>query len=215
MNKLINLLQLENELTIPRLKKVYRILCKKTHPDITKGPDSKFIELRKEYEEAYAIISNLKTVPADPEKEAPAAKKKEPAPEKLREAVMENLYLYSLKVLSPESEDILLDLIHLTESYNSEVHEILKSYYQVFFKRIKYWRHNGLVFYAHNLVISSIRQLFYYYSLSMPHHRTVLLSYLNDVPKRSKRLEAEQQRVLNGLAEWLWQEMDGEKIVLL
>jgi hypothetical protein len=213
MNRLIYLLQLENEMTIPRLKKVYRILCKKTHPDITKGSDSKFIELRREYEEAFAIISKGET--AGPVKEENTEKKTAPVPENLREAVMEKLYQYSLKVLSPESEDILLELIRLTQTYNPDVHEILKSYYEVFFKRFHYWKHNGLIFFAHNLVIASIRQLFYYYSFSLPHYRTVLTSYLSDVPKRSKRLDPEQQRILNGIAEWLGQELDRERIILL
>jgi hypothetical protein len=45
MNRLISILQVENNCTIARLKQLYHALSKKTHPDLTKGSDDVFLKL--------------------------------------------------------------------------------------------------------------------------------------------------------------------------
>jgi hypothetical protein len=62
MNKLIELLIIENDMTISGLKKLYRNLSKRAHADLTKGSEEIFIKLKKEYDDAVNLLLNNESI---------------------------------------------------------------------------------------------------------------------------------------------------------
>ncbi|HEQ71884.1 MAG TPA: hypothetical protein ENN69_05295 [Spirochaetia bacterium] len=59
-NSLVKRLIAEGDLSEEHLKKIYRRLCKITHPDLIKEDSAEFIRLREEYEEARENFRELK-----------------------------------------------------------------------------------------------------------------------------------------------------------
>jgi hypothetical protein len=62
MNRLIALLQMEKECSLGHLKRLYRTLTKTTHPDLVRGTGERFLELRRDYEEAMALLQGQESV---------------------------------------------------------------------------------------------------------------------------------------------------------
>ena len=56
MNRLISLLKMENDCSVMQLKRLYRTLTKTTHPDLVPGSTKDFLRLRRDYEEAVALL---------------------------------------------------------------------------------------------------------------------------------------------------------------
>jgi hypothetical protein len=203
MNRLIAFLKNENNLSIARLKQLYRLLSKKTHPDLVKGAPEQFVRLRKDYEEALQILRSH-----GPANMGISGGNRDPG-KNVREQVLSGLYLYALKFFSSESKAAILRLIEAAYPYDSRIHELLKSYYAEFFRQFHAWQHDGDVYYTHNLFIASIKQLAYHSSFGMPRHRKLLHEYLDDLRRRALKLEPKQARILQSLADWL--EDEGEK----
>jgi hypothetical protein len=59
-NSIVKRLIVEGDLSPENLKRVYRRLCKITHPDLQKQDSIEFIQLKDEYEEAKEIFEDLK-----------------------------------------------------------------------------------------------------------------------------------------------------------
>jgi len=200
------LLQVENNLTITRLKQLYHVLSKKTYPDLTKGTDAVFLKLHKEYEKALEILGRDKyrentRLDHEPSKIQNPCK-----------TVLQFLYVYAIKFYGSDAESVLLKLIRASEIYSPVVHNLLQSYYKVFFKTFHDWHRTASIYYTHNIFIASIKQLFYYYSLNIPLHKRLLFVYFDDLKRRSARLNSRQQKVLLDAAEWLKREVDKDKI---
>lgn len=211
MNRLIEILKKEKNVTPEKLKRIYRKLCKQTHPDTAKGTHDDFIRLRKEYEEA---LKALPSIHAGLKNNINSELPHPDAHVNVREAVMEKLYLFSMRLFGSDGESALLELIEAADHYRKDVSELWNAYYASFYKTRKKWMDSGDVFYTHNLFISSIKQLFYYYSGSSERYKVLLLTFLQDLEKRMDNLDEEQARVIRGLSEWLRQEAELEKIVL-
>lgn len=59
-NSIVKRLIAEGDISLVQLKRIYRRLCKMTHPDLKKEDGAGFIRLKEEYEEALAHIDALK-----------------------------------------------------------------------------------------------------------------------------------------------------------
>jgi hypothetical protein len=206
MNKLIDFLNAENNVTIERLNQVHRLLCKKLHPDITKKSGERFLNLQREYEEAFGILSGIQGSVTDGKK-TDTSENKDRIFGNPRETVLSYLYLYSLKLFSRDGNIILLKLIDASKEYDDKVHSLLEDYNRVFYETRNTWQNDGNIFYAHNMLIASIKQLFYFYSIPLKHHKTLLITYLSDIGKMMKKLSAEQRSILTGMAAWIKNEM--------
>ena len=207
MNSLIETLSAEGNVTLARLKQLFRQLSKETHPDIAGGSEERFIRLRNEYEQALDAILSGGLAELQTEETALS-------PSEIREEILENLYFFALKVFGSDSEKYLFRMMELAKDSDPDLAMLLRAYYENFYYQFDSWIHNGIVFYAHNLWISSVRQLFLYYSQSNPRYRTILTAYLSELPKRAQRLGSEREHILLQLGKWLEREMDGEIIRL-
>lgn len=205
MNRLLEILKREGRPTAERLKQIYRQLCKKTHPDTENGTHEEFIQLRREYEEALTAVMKGR-VPAE---------RKTLTSSEAREIFLEKLYLFSMRLFGSDGEQTLNELIGAAGDYRKDVQILWTDYQKSFYQTRKQWADSGEVFYAHNLLIMSIKQLFYYFSLSRERYRTLLFNYLADLrEKYSKKLDAERTELLKRMAVWLQEEADGEKTAL-
>ena len=127
---------------------------------------------------------------------------------------MENLYLYAVKFYGSDSEKILDKMILFSQSYQDDIHKMFCEYKGVFFKTFNLWRDSGNVYYAHNLFIASIPQLFFYYSYSIPRYKILLTAYLGDIEILSKKLDSGQGLILVNLADFLRKESENEKVLI-
>jgi hypothetical protein len=132
-----------------------------------------------------------------------------------RKKVLEQLYLYALKFFGKDSEKVLLNLIDVTKNYRPDIALHLEAYHELFIKTFYYWKSDGNIFYTHNLLIASIKQLFYYYSFSMARYKNLLSVYLGDMEKRSQKLSSRQSEILQKLAHWLLEEAEKEKVFVM
>jgi hypothetical protein len=212
VNRLIGLLEIENDLTVGRLKKVYRALCKRTHPDLAGGLPAHFVELRREYEEALEILTG-RTRSRHPSVHGAAAASAPwtvPAGDP-RTRVLHLLHLYAVRFYGSDSGRILSALTGACRVYDAEVHSMLLEYWKVFFDGFHSWVRSGIVYYTHNLLIASIMQLGYCRSISQGRHGILLAAYLQDMEKRAGKLPEEQRRILASFGSWLRREAAMEK----
>lgn len=211
MNRLLGLLDYEKDRSVARLKRIYRALCKRTHPDLSRGPDAGFVELRREYEEALRILA----APAPAGRPAGMARGPGAGSADPRTRTLRLLYLYAVRFYGSDSGRILASLTEACRAYDPGVHAVLLEYRRVFFDGFADWRRSGPVYYTHNLLIASIMQLFYHFSFSPPRHGTLLAAYLGDMGKRAGVLSQERRRVLASFGAWLLAEAGGEKVKVL
>lgn len=207
MNRLIALLQMENECSLVHLKRLYRTLTKTTHPDLVRGSGESFLELRRDYEEAVALLQEQESIErsaAFPEKD-----------EDVRNQLIRTLYLYAVRFYGGDSQKILIHLVALAARYNPKVHDVLTAYYRSVFAEFDFWHRDGSVYYTHNLFIAAVKQLIYYYSYSLDRQRRLLLAYLEDLRMRSQGLDATKAEILRILADWLEQEAAAERVQIL
>jgi curved DNA-binding protein CbpA len=200
MNHLLSILRLENKLTQSRLKQLYRILSKKTHPDSENGSDEQFIHLKKEYEEAMDVLS-------DQDKKNTFLKRNEFKQDpNIRTKILKYLYLYSIKIFSKEAEAILLQLIQFSKSYKQDIYDLLRSYHKSLYCTYHQWLSNEKIYYSHNLFISSVKQLYYYYEFSLPRHKTLLYTYAEELGQKAAKLDKVISNTLIGMMDWLKEE---------
>lgn len=206
MNRLIEILKKGKDVSPAALKKLFRRLCRETHPDTATGTHEAFIRLRGEYEEAIKILPSAR---ADNRKTPSVELSREDA----RESVLENLYLYSMRLFGADGEATLLELIESAQFYRKDVRDLWHSYYLTFYRTREKWMDDGNIFYTHNLFILSVKQLFYYYSGS-DRYKRLLTAYLGDLEKRLDKLDDTRSKVIRGLSDWLREEAELEKIFL-
>lgn len=209
MNRLLTILHSQSDLSPAKLKQVYRDMCKRTHPDMASGSHEDFIQLRQEYEEALSELQGTDISAGQKKSAGP-----ETSPSDAREAALEKLYLFSIRLFGSDGEETLMGLIKALGSYRKDVQALWTDYYKLFYKDRKKWMDDGDVFYSHNLFVASVKQLFYYYSYATERYRMLLQTFLEDLEKRAPKIGAEQMRVLRGIGKWLLEEADLEKVAL-
>ena len=202
MNQLLAMLKKENNHTLPRLKQLYRVMSKETHPDTDGGSEVKFIKLKRDYEEALSLIEKQQPIPDLELKPGSAGNKN------LRERVLDQLIMFALKVFTSEGDIHLRNLIELTSEYSREVHEQLKIYSEILYNSYHAWMSDGSVYYPHSLFIAAIKQLTYYRELSHPRYKKLVFSYAEDLKAKVDKLKPERAAVLLRLMSWLKAETD-------
>ncbi len=206
MNSLISRLTAEKNLTVKRLKQVYRELSKQTHPDLTNKKGDEFIRLRAEYEDALKILRNpdeLSRISKQPARESPRTP---------REAVLQDLAMFAFKIFSDDAGRALDRMIAVSESYKPVLTEILTRYRDGYYRDFPKWRHIGRVYYAHNVFISAARQLFTYYASGKDRHKAIFEGCLRDLEVKARGLDNERGRILTELGAWLRVEMRKERV---
>ncbi|OHD55580.1 MAG: hypothetical protein A2Y33_00940 [Spirochaetes bacterium GWF1_51_8] len=207
MNNLIELLRESGDMTLAGLKKLYRALCKKTHPDTGGGDDGGFIRLREEYEDAVVFL-RARMSDIDGLSDSGIGYSTP------REELMAKLYLYSLKIYSREGGALLDEMIAAAEGYDPETMEILKSYRDIWIADFENWRGDFRRFNTHNLLISAVRQMFYFFTYGKELHKRSFFRIIEDAEKRTKYMDAAMGGALLEMAGWLRREIDGERVYI-
>lgn len=215
MNRLIAFLLSEGNPSVARLKQVYRVLCKKTHPDVTGADAALFVKLRAEYEEA--LLQLEKGIPTELERSSAIDEtpRKRAKPENPRAAVLTGIYRYALKFYSRVSSTLLDRLILDASYYRADLQTLLADYRDTWLSSFDDWRDDGKLFYSHNLFLACVTQLAYWYSFGLQRHRTLLLAYLSDLRKRLQILDGAYRDVLERLTDWLAEEAEGERLPVI
>ena len=205
MNRLLALLELENDPTPRRLTQLYRQLTKKAHPDLASGSHEAFLRLRREYEEA---VRALRAAPRRAPRSGAQAGTRGG-----REAVLELLYRYAVRFYGKDSDGILARLIEAARGYDSALCTLLEAYRESFPGQFHAWVAEGTTYYAHSLFIACAKQLAYLHSFGIPRHRVLLADYLAQLRgARARRLPAGKAAVLDRLADWLERESQGPSV---
>ncbi len=199
-NRLIALLEKENDVSEKGLKRLFRRLCKSAHPDATGGKGERFIGLRRDYEEALALIRTGR--PAEPALPRPV----------LRERILDSLRRYAMREMTREAEKDLLALIDLSKHYDPPLAALWRDYRGQFYQTYSSWVSEGDVYYAHGHFIAIVKQFFYYREAYTARHRTLFLNYLKDLDGRLKKLDPERAATLLGIARWLERELDAPRV---
>jgi hypothetical protein len=209
LNQLLDLLQAKGTPSVVRLKRLYRRLCKKTHPDLTRESQEKFVRLHQSYEEALQILSQGRLEEKKPGQVA------QPTGAALRGAVLRNLYRFALKFNGLETEQVFSALLEQVKLYRMETYHDLVVYQSIFLRTFDRWHDDGKIYYTHNLWIACIRELAFYYSFGLSRYRTLLEGYLRDLEKRVVNLDEAKRGNLLRLAGWLAEEAAGEKVQII
>lgn len=203
MNELVDLLRSKGPPSVSRLKRLYRQLSKRTHPDLTRESHEAFLTLKRSYEEALALLGD-------------AAHRRRPAARAAtRPEVLRSLYLYALKFNGAEAEGVFAALLEQTRGYRPAVHSALRQYQAAFRQTYPRWQNEGKVFYAHALWLACIRELAWYLSYGAERYLTLLQAYCGDLSERTEKLEPQQKEVLRSLSGWLLQEAKGGKLQII
>ncbi len=210
MNQLIEFLRRENNFTVARLREVYRTLCMQTHPDRRRGSDEGFKRLQREYDGALAELARA-TMDRGRQEDGPRAR---PSPADSRRAALEKLYLYAVRFYGKESDRLMAELITAAMAYDQGLASLLRSYTEEFLSSFHAWESEGLTYYTHCVLIAAVKQMFYYFSMGLPHQRRLFLVLLRDLETRAQGLSPERRAALVGLAGWLRSEGQKERVSL-
>ena len=202
MNQLINILQEENNLTLDRLKQLYRTLSKEVHPDRAGGSEVKFIQLKRDYEEALSLVGEKQPFPDLELKPGTTGKKN------LRDKVLDQLTMFAIKVFTSAGDVHLRNLIELSRDYQAEVYTQLVLYRELLYSTYPSWINDESVYYPHSLFIAAIKQLLYYRELSHPRYKKSIVTYAEDLKTKYKKLDPKPAAVLLYLMNWLKAEAD-------
>jgi hypothetical protein len=197
MNVFIQILENEGEVSLPKLKHVFRAVSKRAHPDSGGGDGESFIRLRGEYEEAYRIIE-----------EGSFAPRPRLGREEARRELLKRLYLYSIRVYAKAADALLAEMIALAGDYDEELRSLLRRYSRTMYGARKSWMRNARVYYAHNVFIIAIKQFFSYYNQGTLVAKNIFLGHRQAIEGWSGNIKPEYREILLGLYDWLRAELD-------
>jgi hypothetical protein len=199
MNTFIQILENENDVSIKKLKQIYRIVSKKVHPDIISGSNEAFLKLKKEYEEAQEIIENGSY-------QNTYTLNKEEA----RIELLKHLYQFYLRVYSKKADIIMNDMIMLFRMYDVKIQKMIISYNDIMYKKHAEWKNDARTYYAHNVFLICIMQFFQCYNDGTQLPKRVFLGHRQAIEGWSANIKKEYRDILLELYDWLKMELDNK-----
>jgi hypothetical protein len=205
VNRLLAALDRNNQLSVETLKRLYRGLAVRVHPDAPRGSAEEFVKLQAEYEEALAYLFGCQ----------PKAVSRRPRPTSPREAFLRALYLYALMYGRKNWRSRLPALIKLAAAYDEELGVLFKGYRDLFlgiFDGIDYLtslRH------THRLFLATVRALAWFYETGSAWDRRVLTSFLDDLSRTAGGLRGELGEVVLELCRMIRVEADRPAVSLV
>jgi curved DNA-binding protein CbpA len=196
MNTFIQILENENDVSIKKLKQIFRIISKKVHPDLQNGNNDSFIKLKNEYEEAYKIIEEGKY------KQYPKLGKEE-----ARIELLKNLYQFYLRVYSRKADMILNDMIRFAGMYDSQIQQTLIIYQSTMYKKHNEWKNDARTYYAHNVFLICIMQFFQCYNENTKLPERIFLGHRQAIEGWAENIKKEYKDILLQLYDWLKSEL--------
>jgi hypothetical protein len=200
-NILIKLLKDENDISIKKLKQVFRTISKQVHPDITKNKQDYFIKLKRDFDEALAMIRDGRLRARERLNTNDA-----------REALLKNLYLFALKIFTKQADALLAKIIMVSADYDENINKLLRRYTDEFYGNREQWMHAASIYYSHNIFIVCIKQLFQYYNTGQKFHYQLFKGYKQAVDGWGRNIQENYKEILHELYLWLESELDKDPI---
>ncbi|HTX71633.1 MAG TPA: J domain-containing protein [Rectinemataceae bacterium] len=139
MNRLLDHLEREGPADLESLKRLYRALCKASHPDRGSSDGGRtFRWLRAEYEEARGILAGRNLPPAAPDRPPPPRRDPEGPPNSRRSAFLDALGQYAdfLKALSGDcfasrpATPLVESVVEAAAAYDPELGSLFEEYFE-------------------------------------------------------------------------------------
>jgi hypothetical protein len=200
MNSFIQILENENDISIKKLKHIFRIISKQTHPDTKNGNNESFLKLKIEYDEAYKIIEEGKYI-----------KGKVLNKEEARAELLKKMYHFSLKFYTRSADVLLNEMIELSRIYDHKVFEVFNDYNEVMYKNIKEWKRNKQIYYVNNVFLISIKQFFDYYNHGTIAKKNIFMGQRQVIEEWAWNTKSEYKEILLRLYDFLNDEIDNKR----
>ncbi len=205
MNRLLAALEKNNQLSIGSLRKLYRTLSVKCHPDVSKGSGKEFVRLQAEYEEALKFLLTNQ-VPMDKEDRKHID---------TRARFLRMLYIYSIMYTEKKWQRLVPTLIKHAFDYRNDVGMLFTDYKEAFSNLNVDFRHRNRIMQTHDVLLLSIKQLAWFFENGLAHDKRLLSSYLNELAERSCNLDKKTANVFHGICGLLRMEAKGQPVSLV
>ena len=206
-NRLIREMLKDKGITSDNLKKIYRALCKKTHPDITGKNGNEFINLQREYEEARKYVVEFEGLSAEK-----ILKPRYFLYKNLRDYVSYGLFSSRIRkhpVLKQRNEALLTEIIKLANLYSKEFMKIFLEYNRVHIKKLNEWSTEKKIKNAKRLFLSGINCFLDYEGNGNILSYRASKSYLYDCICELKLIgKGHTQNMLNDFCVWILKELE-------
>jgi hypothetical protein len=199
MNTFIQILENENDVSVKKLKQIYRIISKKVHPDICNGSNEAFLKLKKEYEEAQQLIEK-----------GEYQHKKNLNREESRIELLKHLYQFYLRIYTKKADNIIIEMINLSGMYDLKIQKMLNRCNEVMYKKHTEWKNDARTYYAHNVFLICIMQFFQCYNDETELPKRVFLGHRQAIEGWSANIKEEYKDILLQLYDWLRSELDNK-----
>jgi curved DNA-binding protein CbpA len=202
VNIFIQIMGKDNDVSITKLKQIYRVLSKKLHPDVHDGNQESFIRLKREYEEAYKLIKEL------PNKARNVRSKNEARIELLKE-----LYLFSLRMNSPKLfriEEQFAKIVKYAQQYDLHVMTLLNKYHKEILGDLS--QKDEKTKRANEMLMESIKHLFSYYWNKVEIEKRIFIGDRHVLERRVKELDDRTKKIFIMFFNWLEDELENEPV---
>jgi hypothetical protein len=199
--------------TFDRLRRLYRGLAMKAHPDISRRSHDQFVRLQIAYEEALTVLSRKRSESINMTQHGDSTPEQSQAT--ARAAVLRSLYRYALKFNGREAEQVFSLLLQQSKRYRPETHEDLREYGSLFRNTYSTWRGDVTIYDAHGAWIAAIVELARYLSDGWSGYRNLMEQYIAELERKARSLEEHQETLLLRLAAWLTEEAHGPAVELI
>lgn len=184
-NSIIKRMVAEKDMSEKSLKKIYRRLCKITHPDLKNVNSDEFVLLQNEYEEAKKYLNQLKvyfsSYGINPMLSREEIKKQFYL--SLKHYTIAGLHCVRIRI-KPEIRRrnalILKEVLFWAKLYNSEFIPIFLKYNRAYFRRFNQWKKRNLFMLAQRQFQRGLRFCFDYVTGGNTRTFHTTVSYLKD-----------------------------------
>lgn len=205
MNRLLRTLQDKNQLTLGSLRRLYRGLAVRSHPDSPQGSETLFVRLQEEYDEALKCLLSRDADLATRRRRVVNA----------REQFLRMLYSYAVVYGGKDWRRYLSRLIELGFEYNDGVGRLFAEYQETVVPALHKRDYLTYLHEAHRIMLSSISTLAWVFEHGSRFDRRLLQSYLDDLRARGKKLEGKAGRLLSDMSRFLEKEAEGPAVSLV
>jgi len=182
-NTLVQRLLLEGEISLVRLKKIYRRMCKLTHPDLQKRSSQDFIQLREEYEEAKAHLETLARHFASSPLKPGSPEIRRLFYEALRHYLAAGLSSARMRIRSEvklRNQLILREVLNWAKLYKPSFIEPFVQYNRIYLRRFTDWQKQDDLKKAQRLLVYGMYNTIDYVLTASPQALRAVRSYLAD-----------------------------------
>lgn len=203
MNRLLSILEKNNRLSIESLRKLYRTLAVKCHPDVTKGSDSDFIRLQAEYDEALRHLGPKEFAQTN------KIERNDARPQDARTEFLRMLYVHTVMYDGKDWKQLVPKLMKLAADYRKDVGVSVANYRKAFLDPSSDGKHRTFVLQTHKMLLDSIHQLAWYFENGLVQNKRLLMSNIEELSIRARDLDQEMGCALLGMCDFLRNEANG------